>query len=121
MFDLWEEGNKSCLRWEVVLNLYKFWRVLFFMIKIEKQSKAIGKLGEGDKLWINGKEMKVDKQYLLEDHGDMKEMIVEFFNPENEREYQLRYFDDQIESSLEVYELQDEFQYVRREPKTIAW
>jgi len=91
------------------------------MIKIEKQSKAIGKLKEGDKLFINGKEMKVDKQYLLQNHGKMKEMVVEFFNPENEREYQLRYFDDQIESSLEVYELQDEFQYVRREPKTVKW
>ena len=91
------------------------------MIKIEKQSKAIGKLGEGDKLWINGKEMKVDKQYLMQDHGKMKEMIVEFFNPANDREYQLRYFDDQTDSSLEVYELQDEFQYVRREPKTVAW
>jgi len=91
------------------------------MIKIEKQSKAIDKLKEGDKLWINGKEMKIDKQYLLQNHGKMKEMIIEFFNPENEREYQIRYFDDQIESSLEVYELVDEFQYTRREPKTVAW
>ena len=50
-----------------------------------------------------------------------KEWYVEFFNTENEREYQLRYFDDQIETSIEIYELQGEFQYVRREPKTIAW
>jgi len=90
-------------------------------LKIEKRSKAIGKLKEGDKLWINGKEMRVDKQYLLQDHGNMKEMIVEVFNVENEREYQVRYFDDQVESSLEVYELVEDFQYVRREPKTIAW
>lgn len=89
--------------------------------KITKQSKPIAKLKEGDKLWINEKEMKVDKQYLLQDHGDMKEMIVEVFNPENEREYQIRYFDDQVESSLEVYELLEEFQYVRREPKNISW
>ncbi len=90
-------------------------------LKIEKRSKAIGKLKDGDKLWINGKEMRVDKQYLLQDHGNMKEMIVEVFNVENEREYQVRYFDDQVESSLEVYELVEDFQYVRREPKTIAW
>jgi len=90
-------------------------------LKIEKQSKVIGKLGEGDRVWINGKEMVVDKQYLLQNYGDMKEMIVEVFNPENEREYQIRYFDDQVESSIEVYELVDEFQYVRREPKTISW
>ena len=91
------------------------------MILIEKQSKPLGELKEGDKLWINGKEMKVDKHYLFQDHGKMKEMIIEFFNIENEREYQIRYFDDQIESSIEIYELQDEFQYVRREPKTIKW
>ena len=90
-------------------------------LKIEKQSKVIGKLGEGDKVWINGKEMVVDKQYLMEDHGDTKEMIIEVFNSENEREYQIRYFDDQVESSIEVYELQGDFQYVRREPLTISW
>jgi len=91
------------------------------MVEVEKQSKAIGKLGEGDKFFINGKEMKVDKQFLFQDHGNMKEWIIEIFNVESEREYQVRYFDDQVESSLEVYELVDEFQYVRREPKTIAW
>ena len=90
-------------------------------LKIEKQSKAIGELGEGDKVWINGKEMVVDKQYLLEDHGNTKEMIVEVYNAESEREYQVRYFDDQVESSMEVYELLNDFQYVKREPKTIAW
>ena len=90
-------------------------------LKIEKQSKDISNLEEGDKLWINGKEMKVDKQYLFQDHDEMKEMIIEVFNVENEREYQIRYFDDQVESSLEVYELVEDFQYVRREPKTICW
>ena len=91
------------------------------MIKVDKKSKPIGDLKEGDKLLINGKPMTVDKQYMLQDHGTTKEMIVEIFNPENDREYQLRYFDDQIESSLEIYELVEEFQYVRREPKTISW
>ena len=91
------------------------------MVEIEKQSKAIGELKEGDKVWINGTEMVVDKQYLLQDHGDMREMVVEVFNPENEREYQIRYFDDQVDVSIEVFELQGDFQYVRREPKTIFW
>ena len=91
------------------------------VLKIEKQSKDIGKLKEGDKFFINGKEMRVDKQYLFQNHGKMKEMIIEIFNIENEREYQIRYFDDQVESSIEIYELQGDFQYVRREPKTIAW
>ncbi len=91
------------------------------MIEIVKKSKPIGELKEGDKLFINGKEMNVDKQFIFIEHEKMKEMIIEFFNLENEREYQLRYFDDQNESSLEVYELMDEFQYTRREPKTISW
>lgn len=90
-------------------------------IPIEKQSKPLGDLVNGDSFFINGKEMKVDSQYVLQDHGKMKEMIVEIFNAENDREYQVRYFDDQIESSIEVYELQNEFQYVRREPKSVAW
>ena len=91
------------------------------MVEIEKQSKVIGGLKEGDKVWINGAEMVVDKQYLLQDHGDTREMVVEVFNPKNEREYQIRYFDDQVEESIEVFELEGEFQYVRREPKTIRW
>ncbi len=90
-------------------------------MKIEKKSKDIGKLKEGDKFFINGKEMKVDKQYLFQDHENMKEMIIEIFNPENEREYQVRYFDDQVDTSIEIYELLEEFEYVRREPKTVAW
>ena len=91
------------------------------VLKIEKSSKDIGSLKEGDKFFINGKEMRVDKQYLFQDHGDTKEMIIEVFNAENEREYQIRYFDDQVDTSIEVYELQGDFQYVRREPKTIRW
>ena len=91
------------------------------MVEVKKQSKAIGNLKEGDSFFINGKEMKVDKQYLFQDHKDMKEMIIEIFNPESEREYQIRYFDDQVESSIEIYELLSDFQYVRREPKIIEW
>jgi len=90
-------------------------------IEVTKKSKEISKIKEGDKIFINGKEMKVDKHFLFQDHGNTKEMIIEIFNPSNEREYQIRYFDDQLESSIEVYELLDDFQYTRREPKSIGW
>lgn len=90
-------------------------------LKVEKKSKDIGKLGEGDKFFINGKEMRVDKQYLFQEHGKMKEMIIEIFNPANEREYQVRYFDDQVDTSIEIYELLEDFEYVRREPKSVGW
>jgi hypothetical protein len=91
------------------------------VLKIEKKSKALGKLTEGDKFFINGKEMKVDKQYLFQEHEKMKEWIIEIFNPANEREYQVRYFDDQVDSSIEIYELLEDFEYVKREPKSVAW
>lgn len=91
------------------------------MIQIKKQSKPISELKEGDKVFINDKEMKVDKQFVLQTYETMSEMIIEIFNPENDREYQVRYFSDQAESSIEVYELQEDFQYVRREVKTIHW
>ena len=90
-------------------------------MKIEKKSKNISKLGDGDSFFINGKAMTVDKQFLFQDHGKMREMIIEIFNPENEREYQVRYFDDQVDSSIEIYELIGDFEYVKREPKSVAW
>jgi len=91
------------------------------MVEIEKQSKSLMKLKEGDSFFINGGEMTVDKQFLFQDHGSMKEWIIEIFNPKNEREYQVRYFDDQVDSSIEIYELVEDFEYVRREPKSVGW
>lgn len=91
------------------------------MIEIKKQSKPISELKEGDKLWINDVEMIIDNHFLFVDHGNTKEMIIEFYNPEKEREYQLRYFDDQVETSIEVFELLEDFQYFKREPKSISW
>lgn len=90
-------------------------------MEITKQSKPITELKKGDKLWINDKEMVVDSHYLFMDHKTTKEMIIEVYNPESEREYQIRYFDDQVPISLEVYELQNDFQYFKREPKTLGW
>ncbi len=90
-------------------------------LKILKRSKPIGEISKGDKILVNGKEMLVDSQYLFIEHEKNKEMIVEFYNSSSEREYQLRYFDDQIEISLEIYELQGDFQYVKRYPKTLEW
>ncbi|MDD2444774.1 MAG: hypothetical protein PHX15_01285 [Candidatus Nanoarchaeia archaeon] len=90
-------------------------------LKITKMSKPIKELKNNDFIFINDKKMIIDSHYLFIAHKDTNEMIIEFFNPENNREYQLRYFDDQVETSIEIYELQEEFQYVKREPKTISW
>ena len=90
-------------------------------VPIKKQSKPISQLKKGDKLYIQGVEMIVDAHYLFIDHGNTKEMIIEVYNPKNNREYQIRYFDDQVESSIEIYELVGDFQYVKREAKYIEW
>lgn len=88
---------------------------------VESQSKPISELKKGDKVYINNTEMIVDAHYLFMDHKTTKEMIIEVYNPKNDREYQIRYFDDQVETSIEVYELVGDFQYIKREPKTIRW
>jgi NhaP-type Na+/H+ and K+/H+ antiporter len=92
------------------------------MIKIKKQSKPIAKLKKGDKIKVDGHTLEVDDHYVFIKHKDTTEMILELFNPKTEKEYQLRYFDDQVESSLEFYYLQNEFQYVKAESiKEIEW
>lgn len=91
------------------------------MIPIEKQSKSISELKKGDNLFIQGKKMIIESHFLFMDHKTTKEMIIECYNPENEREYQVRYFDDQVETSIEVYELVNDFQYIKREPTSISW
>jgi hypothetical protein len=91
------------------------------MILIEKQSKPISKLKEGDTLFIQGKKMIIESHFLFINHKTTKEMIIECYNPENEREYQIRYFDDQVDTSIEVYELLNDFQYIKREPTSVGW
>ena len=91
------------------------------VIPITKQSKPIAQLKKGDKFWIHGKEMTVDNHYLFIDHKTTKEMIIEVYNPLNEKEYQVRYFDDQVESSIEVYLLEGDFQYMKKEPESVGW
>jgi hypothetical protein len=85
-----------------------------------KASKPIAKIKKGDKVKIDGKEYEVDAHYVLIDHGSTKEMTIEIFDPKADRDYQLRYFDDQPNSTLEFYELQ-EIIYVKKPFKKIEW
>ena len=86
-----------------------------------KQSKSIEKLKKGDKVTIDGNVLEIDAHYVFMKHENTTEMIIELFNPKTEKEYQLRYFNDQIESSIEFYYLQGELQYVRADVKSIEW
>jgi hypothetical protein len=91
------------------------------MITIKKQSKPVTKLKKGDKITVDGHVLEIDDHYVFIKHKDTTEMIIELFNPKTEKEYQIRYFDDQVESSMEFYYLQNDFQYTRADVKLIEW
>jgi hypothetical protein len=88
-------------------------------IKI-KGSKEIGELKKGDKIKVDGKEYEIDAHYIAIDHGTTKEMIMEIFDKKADKDYQLRYFSDQIERSMEFYKL-EEIMYNRVEIKKVEW
>ena len=85
-----------------------------------KASKPIAKIKKGDKIIVDGKEYEVDAHYVLIDHGNTKEMAIEMFNKETGKDYQLRYFLDRVEASLEFYEL-DEIIYNKKIINKIEW
>lgn len=89
--------------------------------KIEiKASKPVPQIKKGDKVKVDGVEFSVDAHYVLIDHGKTKEMAIEIFNPKTDKDYQLRYFSDRLEDSLEFYEL-EEIVYVKRPVRKVEW
>ncbi len=85
-----------------------------------KASKPIAQLKRGDKIKVDGMELEVDAHYVLMEHGKTKEMAMELFNPKTDKDFQIRYFSDQTETSLEFYELQ-EIVYVKKKINRIEW
>ena len=83
-------------------------------------SKPISEIKKGDKIIIDGIEYEVDAHEILIDHGSTKEMAIECFNPETDKDYQLRYFSDQVERTMEFYELQ-EILYVKKIARKVEW
>lgn len=83
-------------------------------------SKPILQLKKGDKIKVDGIKYEIDAHYILMDHGKTKEMAIDIFNPKTDRDYQLRYFSNQAETSLEFYELQ-EILYVKKDFQRIDW
>lgn len=88
-------------------------------IKIEG-SKPITELKKGDKVKVDSLNLEVDAHIILIDHGQTKEMAIECFDPKTDKDYQIRYFSDQIETSVEVYELV-EILYSRLPVKKVEW
>ena len=85
-----------------------------------KASKPITSLRKEDKVKVDGVEYEIDAHYVLIDHGATKEMTLEIFNPKTDKDYQLRYFNDQVESTMDFYELQ-EILYVKKPFKRVEW
>lgn len=83
-------------------------------------SKPISKVKKGDKISVDGKQLEVDAHYCLIDHGSTKEMAIELFDSKSDKDYQLRYFDDQVKETLDFYELQ-EILYVKRPFSKVSW
>jgi len=83
-------------------------------------SKPIADVVKGDKIKVDGKEYEVDAHYVLIDHGHTKENAIELFSKKDDKDYQLRYFSDSLERSMEFYELQ-EIMYSRIEIKKVEW
>ncbi|MFH1801875.1 MAG: hypothetical protein ABH864_00315 [archaeon] len=86
-----------------------------------KSSKPISKIKEGDKIKVDSITLEVDEQVELIDHGTTKEIAIECHDAKNKDSfYQIRYFSDQVETSLEVYEWK-EIMFSRMRAKKVEW
>lgn len=86
----------------------------------EVRGKNIEKIKKGDKMKVNGIDLEVDAHYVLIDHGTTKEMAIELFDPKNDGDYQLRYFADRVNESIEFFELK-EIVYSTVPLKSVEW
>ena len=89
------------------------------MVKI-KASKDISKIVKGDIVKVDGKPYEVDAVEVLIDHGKNKEMAIEVFDKKTDKDYQLRFFDDNVEGTMEFYELK-EIVYDRVNLEKVEW
>lgn len=85
-----------------------------------KASKPISQINKGDKIKIDNLILEVDAHYVLIDHGTTKEMTIELFDQKTDKDYQIRYFNDQVETTLEFYELK-EIIYNKVEIEKVEW
>ena len=85
-----------------------------------KSSKPISQVKKGDKIKVDSLTLEVDGHYVLIDHGTTKEMVIECFDAKTDTDYQIRYFSDRVEESLEVYRL-DEIVYNKILVKKVEW
>ncbi len=90
------------------------------MVKV-KASKPISQVKKGDVVKVDGKPYEVDAHYVLIDHKTTKEMAIEVFDPKKEdSDYQIRYFDDQVEETITFYEFNG-LMYDSKDVEKIEW
>ncbi|MAG27115.1 hypothetical protein CMI47_16385 [Candidatus Pacearchaeota archaeon] len=87
---------------------------------VNVKGKNIEKLKKGDKIKIDGTEMEIDAHYVMMEHGKTKEMAIECFDKKKDEDFQIRYFDDNVENSMDVYKLV-EIVYNKIEVKKVEW
>ncbi len=86
-----------------------------------KQSKPIKEIKKGDKIKVDSLNLEVDAHIVMIEHDqNTKEMSIELFDPKTDKDYQLRYFSNNIETSLQFYELK-EIVYNPVDVKKIEW
>jgi len=85
-----------------------------------KASKPIEKIKKGDKIKVDSLTLEVDAHIIIISHGNTKEMAIDCFDPKTDKDYQIRYFSDQVETSIELYEM-TEITYNKLEVKKIEW
>ncbi len=86
-----------------------------------KASKPIGNLKKGDFVVVDGKKLEVDAHYIFEDYKTTKEMLIELFDSKTDKDYQLRYFSDQVEDTLKFYELKEIVYEENENVQKIEW
>ncbi len=87
---------------------------------VEVKGTNIERLKKGDKIKIDGQELEIDAHYIMIDHGTTKEMAIECFDVDKDEDYQIRYFSDNVNNSMEFYKL-DEIIYNRINVKKIEF
>ena len=88
---------------------------------VVRASKPITRIKKGDKIKVDGAEYEVDLHYVLMKHPSNNEMAIELFDHKTDVVYQIRYFDDQVEGTIDFYELQGEIMFMRKPCKKIEW
>ena len=86
-----------------------------------KASKSIGTLKKGDFVIVDGKKLEIDAHYVFEDYKTTKEMLIELFDSKTDKDYQIRYFSDQVEETLKFYELKEIVYEENENVQKIEW